>query len=57
MDIGNKLQQFRSQAGLTQEQVAEALGISRQTISNRENEKTYAEWNLLIIGTIVSLFG
>lgn len=43
MDIGNKLQRARTKANLTQEQVAEALGVSRQTISNWENEKTYPD--------------
>lgn len=43
MDIGAKLKKSRLQAGMTQEQVAEALGVSRQTISNWENEKTYPD--------------
>ena len=43
MDLGNKLQQARAKANLTQEQVAETLGVSRQTISNWENEKTYPD--------------
>lgn len=43
MDIGNKLHRARTNANLTQEQVAEALGVSRQTISNWENEKTYPD--------------
>lgn len=43
MDIGNKLQRARTKANLTQEQVSEALGVSRQTISNWENEKTYPD--------------
>lgn len=43
MDIGNKLQRARTKANLTQEQVAETLGVSRQTISNWENEKTYPD--------------
>lgn len=43
MDIGNKLQRARAKANLTQEQVAETLGVSRQTISNWENEKTYPD--------------
>lgn len=43
MDLGNKLQRARAKANLTQEQVAEALGVSRQTISNWENEKTYPD--------------
>lgn len=43
MDIGNKLQKARLNANLTQEQASEALGVSRQTISNWENEKTYPD--------------
>ena len=43
MEIGSKLQGARANANLTQEQVAEALGVSRQTISNWENEKTYPD--------------
>ena len=43
LDIGNKLNRARTKANLTQEQVAEALGVSRQTISNWENEKTYPD--------------
>ena len=36
MDIGNMLKTARSEAGMTQEKAAEALGVSRQTISNWE---------------------
>lgn len=43
MDIGSKIKSARTEAGLTQEQAAEALGVSRQTISNWENEKTYPD--------------
>lgn len=43
MDIGAKIKTARIQSGLTQEQAAEALGVSRQTISNWENEKTYPD--------------
>ena len=43
MDIGCKIKQARLQAGLTQEQAAAALGVSRQTISNWETEKTYPD--------------
>lgn len=49
MDIGNKLQRARTKANLTQEQVAEALGVSRQTISNWENEKTYPDIRSVVI--------
>lgn len=43
MDIGSKIKNARVRADLTQEQAAEVLGVSRQTISNWENEKTYPD--------------
>ena len=43
MDIGKRIQEARLNAKLTQENAAEALGVSRQTISNWENEKTYPD--------------
>lgn len=43
MDIGGKIKDARIKANLTQEDVAQALGVSRQTISNWENEKTYPD--------------
>ena len=43
MDIGQKIKAARQGAKLTQEQVAEALGVSRQTVSNWENEKSYPD--------------
>lgn len=43
MDIGSKLKTARQNAGLTQEQVAEALGVSRQSVSNWETSKTYPD--------------
>lgn len=43
MEIGKKLKEARMNAGLTQERVAETLFVSRQTVSNWENEKTYPD--------------
>lgn len=43
MEIGKKLKEARLEAKLTQEQVAERLFVSRQTISNWENEKSYPD--------------
>lgn len=43
MDIGTKIREARAAAHLTQEQAAEALGVSRQTISNWENNRTYPD--------------
>ena len=43
MTIGELLKEARLQAGMTQEKVAEAIGVSRQSISNWENDKTYPD--------------
>ncbi|MCQ9209904.1 helix-turn-helix domain-containing protein [Granulicatella seriolae] len=43
MEIGVKLKEARIQAGLTQEKVAEEIEVSRQTISNWENEKSFPD--------------
>lgn len=40
MTIGSKIQKARIAAGLIQEQAAERLQVSRQTISNWENDRT-----------------
>ncbi|MBE5817245.1 MAG: helix-turn-helix transcriptional regulator [Clostridiales bacterium] len=40
MEIGKKLKEARENAGLTQDQVAEAIMVSRQTVSNWENSKS-----------------
>lgn len=43
MEIGKKLKSVRIQKGFTQEAVAEKIQVSRQTISNWENEKSYPD--------------
>ena len=43
MEIGQKLKEARTASGLSQENVAEKINVSRQTISNWENEKTYPD--------------
>ena len=40
MEIRNKIKEARNGAGLTQDQAAEKIMVSRQTISNWENGKT-----------------
>lgn len=46
MEIGKKLKEARINSGLTQEQVAEDIKVTRQTISNWENERSYPLSNL-----------
>lgn len=43
MEIGKKLKDARMKSGFTQETVAEKIHVSRQTISNWENEKSYPD--------------
>ena len=43
MDIGNKLKNARIKNDMTQEKVAEEIGVSRQTISNWENSRSYPD--------------
>ena len=43
MEIGKKLNEARLNRDLTQEVIAEKLNVSRQTISNWENEKSYPD--------------
>lgn len=40
MEIGNKINQLRKLSGMTQEQLAEKLSVSRQTISKWESDRT-----------------
>lgn len=43
MDIATMIKKARQDKGLTQEAAAEALGVSRQTISNWETGRTYPD--------------
>lgn len=43
IEIGKKLKDARMKSGFTQETVAEKINVSRQTISNWENEKSYPD--------------
>ena len=40
MDLGNNLFNARKKSGLSQEEVAEKLGVSRQTVSKWETDET-----------------
>ncbi len=50
MKIGDKLKNARLRKSMTQEEVAEKLFVSRQSISNWENNKTYPD-----IGNVIAL--
>lgn len=50
MKIGDKLKEARLRKNMTQEEVAEKIFVSRQSISNWENNKTYPD-----IGNVIAL--
>lgn len=50
MQIGEKLKQKRNEAGYSQEVLAERIGVSRQTVSNWENNRSYPD-----IGSVLRL--
>lgn len=43
MEIGNKILQLRKRSGMSQEQLAEKMGVARQTISKWELGETYPD--------------
>ena len=43
INVGQKLQIARNKQELTQEHIAQQLQVSRQTISNWENNKSYPD--------------
>lgn len=47
-NLGEKIRQARRDKGLTQEQLAQALFVSRQTVSNWENGKTEPDYQTLV---------
>ena len=48
MDLGKKIIEMRKNAKLSQEQLAEKLDVTRQTISNWENGKFYPDIDALV---------
>lgn len=48
MDLGKKIIAMRNEKNLSQEQLAEKLNVTRQTISNWENGKFYPDIDSLV---------
>ena len=55
MEIGKRIRHLRTEAGISQEGLAENVFVSRQTISNWENDKFYPDVQSLAL--IANLFG
>ena len=54
-DIGKRIRACRLSKGMTQEQLAMLLGVSRQAISKWESEKAYPEMDKLLM--LCDMFG
>ena len=48
MTLGQRIQKGRKEAGLSQEELAEQLGVSRQAVSRWENDNGYPEMEKII---------
>ena len=49
MDFGDKLKQYRLKEGLSQEQLAEKIGVSRQAITKWETKRGLPDVENMII--------
>lgn len=49
MNIGLQIKKFRNELSLSQEELAEKIYVSRQSVSNWENDKTYPDIKSLIL--------
>lgn len=48
MEIGKQIKKYRSELNMSQDALAEKIYVSRQTISNWENDKSYPDVNSLV---------
>ena len=49
MELGKQIKKYRNELGLSQDALAEKIYVSRQTISNWENDKSYPDVNSLVL--------
>ena len=49
MELGKHIREYRTACGLSQEDLAERIYVSRQTVSNWENDKTYPDVQSLLL--------
>ena len=49
MELGKQIKKHRQEVQLSQEELAERVYVSRQTISNWENDKSYPDVNSLVL--------
>lgn len=49
MELGRHIRQYRTERGLSQEDLADKIYVSRQTVSNWETDKTYPDIESLVL--------
>ena len=49
MELGTQIKQYRKELGISQDELAERIFVSRQSISNWENNKTYPDIHTLLL--------
>ena len=49
MELGKQIKKYRNELALSQDALAEKIYVSRQTISNWENDKSYPDVNSLVL--------
>lgn len=49
MELGRRIRQYRMDATLSQEELAERIFVTRQTVSNWENDKSYPDIKSLVL--------
>ena len=56
MEVGAQIRKYRSNMGISQEQLAEKVYVSRQTVSNWETNKNYPDiHSLLLLSTLFDI--
>ena len=55
MEIGRQIKKYRTELKLSQEELADKVYVTRQTVSNWENDKNYPDIHSLVL--LSSLFG
>ena len=54
MEFSTQIKKYREETGMTQEELAEKIYVTRQTISNWENDRSYPDVKSLLL--LSSLF-
>ncbi len=49
MELGKRIKHYRTEKALSQDNLAERVYVSRQTISNWENDKSYPDINSIVL--------